>query len=160
MHINLSPVIHQDIWSPDVGRGYPQVLDLSILWLIPSQIVICPLLTANETFYHLNASMKILFCSIFCSCIKHIKQHCFYITQKRPIVSSQYLCVYIVLICLPLTGGTSKEKWKKLCGNFLALLHISDPWWKAPLIDLVLFIVNLWWRQTIIFRRTKIGFLW
>ena len=62
--LNLSPVIHEDIWSPDVGWGYPQVLDLSILRLIPSQIVICPFLTANVFFYHLNEH-KDMFCANF-----------------------------------------------------------------------------------------------
>ena len=49
-----------------------------------------------QFFVSLHKSHKT---ALFLSCV----------TQKRPNVSC-YLCVYIVLICLPLTGETSKEK--------------------------------------------------
>ena len=38
------PVVHEDVRGPDVGGGDAQVLDVSVLGLIPPQIVVSPLL--------------------------------------------------------------------------------------------------------------------
>ena len=38
------PVVHEYVRGPDVGGGDAQVLDVSVLGLIPPQIVVSPLL--------------------------------------------------------------------------------------------------------------------
>ena len=42
----IIPVVHEDVWRPDCGGREAQILDISILWLIPPEIVIYPLLKA------------------------------------------------------------------------------------------------------------------
>ena len=39
-----SPVIHQDVWCPDVRRRNSKVLNHSVLRLIPTKIVVRPFL--------------------------------------------------------------------------------------------------------------------
>ena len=40
----LLPVIHQNVWSPDLWRRNSDILDVPILRLVPPQIIIGPLL--------------------------------------------------------------------------------------------------------------------
>ena len=40
----LIPVVHQDVWCPDGGGREPKIFNVSILWLIPPEIVVYPLL--------------------------------------------------------------------------------------------------------------------
>ena len=42
--ISVSPVIHEDIRSPDIRGRDPQIFNISIFRLIPPQVVIRPLL--------------------------------------------------------------------------------------------------------------------
>ena len=87
--------------------------------------------------YHLKNEHENMFLSDFLRLPKYIKQHCFYITQKRPIVSS-YLCVYIVLICLLLTGETSQKKSENSSMGILVIrTHHFIQHWKALWLTLL-----------------------
>ena len=86
------PVVHEDVRGPDVGGGDAQVLDVSVLGLIPPQIVVSPLLWWEHKYFYVSQLFSRPFTQIF-FCPNIVFAFAFWITNKT-IFKALSLCLY------------------------------------------------------------------